>query len=426
MTKKTGKVYKVLFWGILLTALTIVFITVITKVDTSKIYEIIALGSELTLYSIDSNGEVKETKTFDLPQKDEIMKVELFKERNKNHFLLTGKLDESMSVWSIFDIEESGPIDFHSYFKGKVHSRNYERFIEFNFEKEELISVRGHTIKKKSDESTVLTSIQPEDIEREIDCNITGYKRIGEDKLLIQVVKGSNFVESAEGKNGVFYENSLILVSQKNQKIIRMISFGFSPINSTFFSSYNHFSTPLSISSDGTKAAFIVLFPPEENRESSQAVTDSLWLCVLDLRKFRAKKIVKIAPYSNPFSFAQPMPIAWLQNGKESLIALSYSSFTLPENIINSKTLIVDVDKGNILKEWEDGSSVLRWSRDGRFLGIIKGSYLNSSDYYYQEKNSYGSSGSLLLYNLTKDEEIKIFQSILLSNFYWVNIRTAR
>lgn len=211
--------------------------------------------------------------------------------------------------------------------------------------------------------------------------------------------------------------NRLFLVSLKDRKILKTIDFGFSPKSSQngVSGDLEAFSLPLSLSPEKDKLIFMarVLKTHVQEGDSDPA---PLWLCLLNLKTYKIEKIVKISCSSGLWMFTRKIPIDWNTDNGKSLITFSLMNSIIdvnkePQNI----SMIIDIDKKKIIKSWPWESKSMRWSPDGKYLGMLRMKSRNSDD-----SDNEKEAGSLYVYELKTDTLKKIDQNKTGFEFYWL------
>lgn len=165
---------------------------------------------------------------------------------------------------------------------------------------------------------------------------------------------------------------------------------------------------PICLSPDKRKAALLIRYETPDY-EWYNVDPAPVWLCIIDLKSFKVDKITTLNTNLRS-GFSSYLPLSWhTYKGKDyvslSICAISYSETGPPKNV----SMLIDIKNKKIIKKWPWFSKSMRWSPDGRYLGMLRNGY----------KNDWNSQ-TFYIYDFENNRMLKSAQYFGLWDFFWI------
>lgn len=404
------------FFGMLFLALLAVFFIVKNSSNDRK--QIFIIGKQYMKLTLDSDFKLLK-KTFysdkvllNNERRDEIIQI-----HNKNEWIIITR--GTQTIVSKLSIKND-KIHEKIIYNGKRFFDRYENFLEVGSNNLDLITGRGNIYHYDSGKYEASNNqIDPDLWDRIQNYHLTKQGRNNLfNKAVVYIDKDRVFFQASEtlSKNNAIrplLRNWLFLLSVKENGINDLKS-GFAPLTRPLPDYLGDISLPVALSPQRDKISFLAKFP-DTNKENEDQSIAPIYLCLYYLEKNKAEKIVSLNCNAQYSVFTRILPLKWNPAYQKELIAFSVSGRSKQEKT-TEKTLLIDTEKKKTVKEWPWESKCLRWSPDGRYLGMLKMESRSSK----APKNK-KEAGSLCIYDLKTDTLKKIDQDKTYFDFYWLD-----
>lgn len=237
--------------------------------------------------------------------------------------------------------------------------------------------------------------------------HIEGCVNISKKRAIYQVPEisdeFSDYYPSGLSKNYIF------LVDQEKGGIVKELKTGFIPKYQGC--SADEFNTPLPIciSPDGKKAALLIRYETPDYKWFD-ADPAPVWLCTIDLKSLNVSKITTLNT-NVKFGFSNYLPLIWHSYKDTDYVCLSIPAYSYNIDDLTPKhvSLLVDIKNKKIIKRWPWLSKSMRWSPDGKLLGMLSQEYIDKQEVQ-----------KLYIYNPETDNLAKIIQNNDWFDFFWI------
>lgn len=387
------------------------------RYEKNNIYRIVTISSVINILSLE-NGVITSKQ---YPQKD------LYKYGQNSVKLLKGSNSRNFYLMMKNPYKPEMIISKLNISKGEVKTEEiinykypYELFIEYfvSFYNNSYIDGLGNMFKVIPENDNKNSANQELKLEEVNDyypyTDKTGGVVINNWRAAFQVGVGPPWDYSDTYWSGL--EKNYIVVSNNHGKIIKSVQSGYIPkVVGARMPEYN---TPLPViaSSDKRKVFMLIRYPA---KEEPVVKTDPVpvWLCCYNFSSNKVEKVARLNMTIKIRSFNNTVPMAYKKiNGRE-LIALSITGWVSEKEFGkgDKRTLLIDVNKKQIIKSWPRRCKTIRWSGDGKYLGMLT----ETPSYSFHFKKY--DPGVLYIYNLNDDSEKRINKVKNYYDFDWID-----
>lgn len=245
--------------------------------------------------------------------------------------------------------------------------------------------------------------------------DIDGMTYIGNDIVIIQDKTGRRNSSYSSIYWNDLIENRILLYSLKERKILKQVIYGYSP-RGYVSSEVQEYTLPLAVSPAKDKAAFLARINDSNVKHFSKDPAP-IWFCTIDLKNFSIEKIVPINCPSKHHTFRNHYPMVWGRYRGRDYIAFSIMDASIdPDEEAKDISILIDVENKKVLSIWPWESKSMRWSPDGRYLGMLR-----IKRYYKRKLGDEMEDGSLYAYDLKKNQLSKIDQDTSSHDFFWMD-----